>query len=278
MLHYISVSFAIAIFLSPLPMVGKILDFHFTGKLKNTTLDGLESAYIHCAYGTLLQEYAEGVQRTMRGKWVYSIFIIFGLTILSWIWIELYLFRRVYLSSYLTRNYFRMLPALLFLGVADYFATYLVAKQAARGRTALALLLALVAAYTSLVLSESVLATFFMPMKQTMAFFFDFFLNRMLNVSKSMILGGWTVRSEAYGTKVSALAFALPPAVVSSFFLVSALTLGALSTKFMQPIVNYFAKRILRPDEKAIHYKLCVLLMIVLSLIIGLIICTVSDA
>lgn len=206
---------------------------------------------------------------SMRRVWMLSILVILVATLLIWILIELYLFKKILLNSTLTRDYFRMLPALIVLGITDYLATYFVTTQAARGRAIISLSLATIVAYTSLVLSKSILATFFLPMHQHLNFFIGFFLNRLWNVSKSIIYGEFTLGSVAYGTKISALALAFPAAVVSCFFLWSAVMLAVLSNKYVQLIVHYFAERVLRPDEKNIYQKLSILLMSFLSVVFG---------
>lgn len=277
MFHFLSVLVAVLAFLSPLPGIGKVLDFHFKGRSQNSTLDGLETAYLHSTYGTLFQLYAKQLESFMRKSWIYAIFLIAACTFSVFVWAELYLFGGISFTSYLAKNYLKLLPMLSLLGILDYFLTYLIVRQAIHGKTKVALLLAATVAYTSLVLSESILATFFLSMKEVSpSFYFHFFFNRLWNVSTNMIGGAWTVGSVASGRKISALVYALPAAVVSSFFLISAATLAALSTKFARPIVQYFADRVLRPDEKNIHYKLSVVLMIALSLVIGSVICIVT--
>ncbi|VWC75826.1 hypothetical protein BLA39750_00861 [Burkholderia lata] len=275
--HFIHVAITLgAILFFPLYRIGKVLDFHFKGAKKNPTLDKLESAYLFTLYGTLLQEFGKQTAALMRRSRLSPVITIVGWTVVVWVSVELYLFHRISLSSTLTQRYLYLLPFLIGLGLIDFAATYHVAKLAARGRIALALLFSLVVPYVSLLISEAFVATAILPVKEPVRFFFEFFPNRLLNVFKDMIYGGISISSVAYGTKLSGLTFALPAAVVSSFFMVSAILLAVLSTPLLRPVMNYLAARVLRPDEKEIHYKLSYVVWVILTMVLSAVVCAVS--
>jgi hypothetical protein len=72
-----------------------------------------------------------------------------------------------------------MLTFLISLGLPDFAATYYLAELAAKGREAVALLFWLVVPYVSLLVSEAVVSTAILPVKESVRFFFEFFPNRL---------------------------------------------------------------------------------------------------
>ncbi len=262
--------------LAPIVLAGKWLDFHCQRERQVKVKGYIESIYLHASYGSLLIEYskrlAEVAKRAAGRTFSFAILAVVVFAVATCLVINYFLFRSLIPSPTLTKGYLHLLPILCLIGIVDFYLTSRVVALAARGGVRSALIISAIVLYLSVVLSESVISTFFIWIDQGFGFYVKFFSNRLWNVLISPVHGVWSVTSKHYGYSVSALAYAYPAAVVSSFFLVSASFIALISAKFMQGPLLYFVSRLVRADEKQVFAKLAIGIHAFLSLIVALIV------
>lgn len=269
MFNFIYFAISIFAFLSPIIFAGKFLDWHLRKDGQERAKDVIGELYLSASYGQLFSSYCKLMLAALNRNAIVIYAIFLASFYIAAFLIHYFLFRNFNLSGFLFERYLSISFALSLLGFVDIYATKRAVALAARGWYKSSFLVSTLVIYVLLSISGAVLATFLIKGDFNFDFYTKFFANRLWILLQGP--SGSSMKIESLrGYYVYISAFAYPAVVLSSSTIVAGAAIAIFSSRIFQPLLDYFADRILSNDEKSIYQKIATLFCTILSILLAI--------